>query len=62
MLSDCTSKKSSRLEELRRRLPTNAVSTTTLEGEGWLRSVAANPNADADALTNMIRSALEPAG
>jgi L-2,4-diaminobutyrate decarboxylase len=52
-------KDSAHVEEIRRRLPAHAVSTTTLEGEGWLRNVAANPNADIDTLAKAIRSALD---
>jgi L-2,4-diaminobutyrate decarboxylase len=45
-----------------RRLPAGAVSTTLLDGEVWLRNVAANPNADIGALTRIIRSTLDEAG
>lgn len=40
------------------RLPSEAVSSTFLGGEMWLRNVAANPNANLEALTSVIQSAL----
>jgi L-2,4-diaminobutyrate decarboxylase len=55
-------KDSARLDEMRRRLPFNAVSTTTLQGQDWFRNVAANPNVNVEALVRLIRSALEPVG
>lgn len=45
-----------------RRLPAAAVSSTLLDGDLWLRNVAANPNADIDALIQAIRGALDAAG
>jgi L-2,4-diaminobutyrate decarboxylase len=50
-----------RAPELTRQLPTEAVSSTLLQGEPWMRNVAANPNADIAALTRTVRSALDAA-
>lgn len=42
-----------------RNLPIGAASTTTIAGERWFRSVAANPNADIKLLISGLRKAIE---
>jgi len=41
-----------------KRLPAGAASTTTMAGQRWLRNVAANPNADVDLLIGEVHKAL----
>jgi L-2,4-diaminobutyrate decarboxylase len=48
-------------EALHAALPAGAASLTTLGGARWLRNVAANPNADLDALGAAVRRARAPA-
>ena len=45
-------------EQLYQRLPAGMLSTCIVEGEHWLRSVAANPMADMDKIIDAIRKAL----
>lgn len=45
-------------EEFYQRLPAGMLSTCIVEGEHWLRSVAANPMADMDKIIDAIRKAL----
>jgi L-2,4-diaminobutyrate decarboxylase len=49
-------------EEVYSLLPDGAASLTTLDGQTWLRNVAANPNADIETLIRAIRSALDAIG
>ncbi|MDP6708414.1 MAG: pyridoxal-dependent decarboxylase [Alphaproteobacteria bacterium] len=44
------------------RLPPTTVSTTAIDGETWLRSVAANPNVDMAALIGCLLPDRRPAG
>lgn len=46
-------------EELYKRLPEGMFSTCILEGEKWLRAVAANPLADIDEIFSAIQEAIE---
>jgi hypothetical protein len=45
-------------DEFYQRLPAGMLSTCIVEGEHWLRSVAANPMADMDKIIDAIRKAL----
>ena len=47
-----------RAEEVRARLQQAWVSLTKINGEMWLRSVAANPSADSDFLFAQVADAL----
>lgn len=40
-------------------LPAGSTSFTTIQGEKWLRNVAANPNADTLALAEQVRAAIQ---
>ncbi|MGH7212309.1 MAG: hypothetical protein ACREF1_12720, partial [Acetobacteraceae bacterium] len=40
------------------RLPPGSTSLTAIAGEHWLRNVAANPNADIDALIATVQQAV----
>jgi L-2,4-diaminobutyrate decarboxylase len=46
------------LEQVIRRLPLEAASTTTVRAQRWLRCVAANPNVDIDQILSAINRAL----
>ena len=46
-------------ERLLEVLPAGSTSVTSIQGEKWLRNVAANPNADPLALAEQVRAALE---
>jgi L-2,4-diaminobutyrate decarboxylase len=48
-------------EQLHKRLPAGSTSVTTMNGEKWLRNVAANPNADPVALARRVKEALAEA-
>ena len=47
------------VEKLLARLPTGMLSTGKVGGETWLRSVAANPLADIDAIVDALHNSLE---
>ena len=46
-------------ERLQEALPAGSTSFTTIQGEKWLRNVAANPNADPLALAEQVRAAVQ---
>jgi hypothetical protein len=46
-------------ERLQEALPAGSTSLTTIQGEKWLRNVAANPNADPLALAEQVRAAIQ---
>ena len=46
------------LEKVLKQLPPGAASATTIDGQRWLRCVAANPNADIETLTQRIQQAI----
>ncbi len=46
-------------DALFRRLPNGLASRVGIDGYNWIRNVAANPNADIDALTGCIQDALD---
>lgn len=48
-----------RTESIYQRLPPTMASLTMLDGEPWIRNVAANPNAEINALTMAVRTALD---
>ena len=47
-------------DEIHARLPSGMFSICVIEGERWLRSVAANPLADIDLITSTITEAVRP--